>query len=130
MAETTVDALALTAAFVGFFHTLTGPDHFLPFIAMSRSGAWSWTRTALVTTACGIGHVLSSVVLGFAGLAVGSAAGKLVHIEEWRGNIAGWLLLGFGLAYMIWGLRQAWRGIPHSHVHAHADGVVHSHPHA
>ena len=32
---------------------------------------------------------------------------KLTQLESFRGDIAGWLLLGFGLAYMVWGLRHA-----------------------
>ena len=129
MAATTLDTLLVTAAFLGFFHTATGPDHFLPFIAMSRAGKWSLGRTMLVTTGCGIGHVASSVFLGLGGLALGTVVARLVSIEEFRGDVAGWLLLGFGLAYMVWGLRQAWRRRPHAHVHVHADGTVHSHTH-
>jgi nickel/cobalt exporter len=129
LAGTTLDALLLTAAFVGFFHTALGPDHFLPFIAMSRSGRWSLAKTMFVTAGCGIGHVASSVVLGLAGLAVGTMLARIMSIEEFRGEVAGWLLLGFGLAYMVWGLRQAWRRRPHAHVHVHADGTVHSHTH-
>jgi nickel/cobalt transporter (NicO) family protein len=121
--------LLVTAVGIGLFHTVTGPDHFLPFIAMARAGNWSLRTTALVTTACGIGHVASSVLLGLAGLALGSAVARLMRIEEFRGDVAGWLLLGFGLAYMIWGLRRAWRNRPHAHVHAHADGSVHYHQH-
>ncbi|MEM1412742.1 MAG: hypothetical protein AAGH19_10335, partial [Pseudomonadota bacterium] len=40
-----------------------------------------------------------------------------------------WLLIGFGLAYMAWGLRRAWRHRPHSHWHAH-EGALHTHPHS
>lgn len=29
-------ALTITAASVGFIHTLLGPDHYLPFIVMAR----------------------------------------------------------------------------------------------
>jgi hypothetical protein len=128
--EQTLNALVATAAFVGFFHTLTGPDHFLPFIALARAGNWSLRKTMLVTSACGVGHVASSVLLGLAGLAVGAAVAGLVNVEELRGSVAGWLLLGFGLAYLVWGLRRAWRRRPHAHVHAHADGTVHYHAHA
>ncbi len=122
-------ALIGTAATVGVIHTLLGPDHYVPFIAMSRAGRWSVRKTMGVTLICGLAHVLSSVVLGIAGIAAGSALGLLSKIETARGEIAGWLLLGFGLAYTIWGLRRAIRNQPHTHVHAHADGTVHSHVH-
>ncbi|MGD9723895.1 MAG: sulfite exporter TauE/SafE family protein [Pirellulales bacterium] len=129
MPESTLETLLATAAFIGFIHTATGPDHFLPFIALSQAGNWSLRKTMLVTTACGIGHVASSVLLGLAGLAIGAAVAGLTNIEEFRGSIAGWLLLSFGLAYLVWGLRRAWRSRPHAHVHAHADGTIHFHKH-
>jgi nickel/cobalt exporter len=127
--DTTLEALIATAAFLGLFHTATGPDHFLPFIALSHAGNWSLRKTMLVTAACGIGHVAGSVVLGLVGLAVGAAVAGLVDVEAFRGNVAGWLLLGFGLAYMVWGVRRAGRNRPHAHVHTHADGTVHYHTH-
>ena len=129
MPDTTLEALVATAALVGLFHTATGPDHFLPFIALARAGGWSFRKTMLVTTACGVGHVASSVLLGLVGLTVGAALAGLVDIEALRGNVAGWLLLGFGLAYTVWGLRRAWRNRPHAHVHPHADGTIHYHTH-
>jgi ABC-type nickel/cobalt efflux system permease component RcnA len=43
--------------------------------------------------------------------------------------VAGWLLLGFGLAYMTWGISRAIRNRPHSHLHAHANGTLHVHDH-
>jgi sulfite exporter TauE/SafE len=45
------------------------------------------------------------------------------------GDIAGWLLTGFGFAYLVWGIRAALRNRPHTHLHAHADGTVHAHTH-
>lgn len=122
-------ALAGTAAFIGLTHTLLGPDHYVPFVAMSRAGRWSPARTLVITILCGVGHVLSSVVLGFVGIAIGAAVQKLEWIESFRGNIAGWLLLGFGLAYLAWGVRRAIQNRPHSHAHVHPDGTLHTHEH-
>src|SRR3990172_6947200 len=59
--------LAGTAAVIGLVHTLLGPDHYLPFIVISKSGQWSLKKTATVTLLCGVGHVLGSVALGLAG---------------------------------------------------------------
>lgn len=126
------DGLAVlcgTAAVVGFVHTLLGPDHYVPFVAISRVRNWPIRKTALVTLLCGFAHVLSSVVLGLIGIALGIAVFKLEDVESVRGNIAGWLLTGFGLAYFVWGVRRAIRNKSHTHVHAHADGTVHSHVH-
>ena len=121
--------LCVTAATIGTLHTLIGPDHYIPFIAMSRARRWSACKTSAITAVCGVGHVLSSIVIGTLGLAAGWALSGLEWFEGWRGGIAGWLLLGFGIAYMLWGVRRALRGRTHTHRHRHADGTAHSHSH-
>ncbi len=122
--------LTVTAASVGFIHTLIGPDHYIPFVMMSQAGKWSRPKTFLVTILCGIGHVLSSVALGAIGIAFGVALRRLQIIESVRGDVAAWALTSFGLVYMVWGLRRANRNKPHAHVHLHADGTAHLHAHA
>ncbi len=122
--------LLITAASIGFFHTLFGPDHYLPFIVMSKSGNWSLRKTTLITFLCGIGHVLSSVLLGIIGVAFGVVVTKLEALESFRGNIAAWALIAFGLVYFIWGVRQALKNKPHQHFHSHKNGINHEHNHA
>ncbi len=121
--------LCLSAAAIGVVHTALGPDHYLPFIALARARRWSAARTAATTTACGLAHVGSSVALGLGGVALGSALLHLERVEALRGDLAAWLLLGFGLAYAAWGVRRALRGGVHTHAHAHADGTRHAHDH-
>jgi hypothetical protein len=121
--------LLATAASVGFVHTLAGPDHYLPFVVMARARGWSLARALTITFLCGLGHVGSSVLLGVLGIGLGVAATHLSWIEAVRGEAATWLLIAFGLAYMVWGLRRAVRDEPHRHLHAHADGHVHEHDH-
>ena len=116
MQEFTV--IAITAASIGFFHTLLGPDHYLPFIVMARARKWSLMRTTCITIACGIGHVLSSVVLGIIGIALGISLNKLGAIESFRGGLAAWLLIAFGLGYFIWGVFRARKNLPHKHKHS------------
>ena len=122
--------LFATAASIGFFHTLFGPDHYLPFIVMKKARGWSMAKTVLVTFLCGLGHVMGSVILGIAGIAFGIGVVKLELFEGFRGNIAAWALMGFGLAYLIWGLRMAVKNRPHEHAHGHADTEEHRHTHA
>ena len=121
--------LLATAVSIGFIHTLTGPDHYLPFIMISRARNWSISRTLSVTFVCGVGHVFSSVIIGLIGIALGIALHEIVFIESFRGNIAAYLLIAFGLVYFIWGLRQAYLKKPHTHFHFHADGKGHVHQH-
>jgi hypothetical protein len=89
MDQKTLGQLVGLAAFIGWFHTLTGPDHFIPFIAMSRVGRWSLLKTVLVTLACGMGHVLSSILLGALGISLGLLLEGLVEFEGSRGALAG-----------------------------------------
>ncbi|MFH1732129.1 MAG: sulfite exporter TauE/SafE family protein [Planctomycetota bacterium] len=121
--------LVALAASIGFFHTLFGPDHYLPFIMMSRARGWSRRKTALITFLCGLGHVLSSVVLGLIGVAAGIAVGRLEALESVRGDLAAWALIAFGLVYFAWGLRRAVRNRPHIHAHVHDEGGEHEHEH-
>lgn len=120
--------LLFTAGGIAFAHTLLGPDHYLVFVAMAKANSWSKRKTLLVTSVCGLGHVLSSVVLGLVGIAFGAALVDLVNIETARGTLAGWGLLAFGLVYGVWGLRRAYRRQAHDHSHRHGD-LVHSHTH-
>jgi len=119
-----------TAAAIGLVHTVLGPDHYLPFIVISRARKWSFSKTMLISFFCGLGHVLSSVALGLIGIAFGIAVSRLENVESFRGGAAAWLLIGFGFAYFIWGLHRAIRNRPHKHIHVHADGEEHEHLHA
>jgi nickel/cobalt transporter (NicO) family protein len=127
--NTELAILTGTAAAVGIVHTVIGPDHYIPFVAMAKARGWSLGRTALVTTLCGIGHVGSSVVLGFIGIALGFSLIGLENTESARGALAAWCLTAFGFAYLVWGLWRALRQRPHAHPHLHADGSTHLHDH-
>ena len=106
--------LAWSAAAIAFAHTLLGPDHYLPFVAMARARGWGLARTLRITLLCGAGHLAGSVVLGLAGIALGIQLTSLTALEGIRGSLAAWLLIGFGLAYTAWGLRQAQRNRRHA----------------
>ena len=127
--NSSITLLSVTAVTIGFFHTLLGPDHYLPFIVLSQAKKWSLRKTMIITFLCGIGHVLSSVVIGLIGIAVGISVGKLVSIESFRGNIAAWLFIAFGFVYMIISIRNLVRKKRHSHSHFHFGGQKHEHEH-
>jgi len=121
--------LAGTAVTIGFVHTLIGPDHYLPFIVMGEARGWTIRKTMFITFLCGVGHVLSSVIVGFIGIAAGLSLSKLEFFESFRGNIAAWLLIAFGLVYMLISLRRLYRKKKHVHQHHHTDGMDHEHEH-
>ncbi len=101
--------LLWSAASIGLIHTILGPDHYLPFIMIGKARQWKLKRTLSLTALCGIGHVLSSVVIGAIGIIIGTQLQKLTWIEGIRGNLAAWALIAFGLLYAVWGLRHYYR---------------------
>jgi sulfite exporter TauE/SafE len=116
-------SLILSAAAIGITHTMLGVDHYLPFVMLARSGSWSRRRLVVVTAVCGLGHVLSSLLLGGIGIALGITVGRLERLEAGRGATAAWLLLAFGLAYGVWGARRALRRSGGIEPHAHTGGM-------
>src|SRR3989338_4601557 len=72
-----------------------------------------------MTFISGIGHVGSSVLLGCVGILLGFSLSSLKSAESHRGEIALWLLIGFGIAYALWGLKKA-RDHKHEHIDASA----------
>jgi len=123
-------ALTITAASLAFVHTILGPDHYLPFIVMSRARKWNIYKTSWVTLLSGFGHVISSILLGTIGIGVGIALNKLEFMESVRGDLAAWLFVAFGLVYMAWGFYRAIKNKPHKHIHHHGNGTMHLHEHS
>jgi hypothetical protein len=117
-----MQVLVTAAVGIAFLHTITGPDHYLPFIALSRSRGWSLGKTAWWTIICGCGHVWSSVLLGLGGAALGWSLSKLNFLESSRGGLAGWIMLLFGLAYCCWGIYRAKLNRPHKHFDLDEEG--------
>ena len=109
--------LLVSAITIAFSHTLVGVDHYIPFIALGKSNSWSTRKTLSLVLLCGIGHVLSSVVLGFAGIALSTSISRIEPIQAMRGDIAMWFLIAFGLVYTVYGIRKA---LKNSHHHTHA----------
>lgn len=122
--QSEMSILIFAAISVASLHTLMGPDHYLPFIALSKSRNWSPGKTIGWTIICGSGHVLSSVILGLGGAAFGWSLSKLSWIEGIRGGIAGWLMLIFGFCYGTWGLYRAFKNTPHKHFDLQENGDI------
>jgi len=127
--QTELEILIITAISIACLHTLTGPDHYIPFIALSKSRGWSFGKTLWWTIICGCGHVWSSVLLGLGGAAIGWSLSKVSWMENVRGGIAGWVLLLFGLTYGIWGLARAIQNRKHKHFDTYEDGSIYVYEH-
>ncbi len=107
--------LIISAATIGFIHTLFGPDHYLPFIMIGKARNWKLSKILSLTILCGIGHILSSVIVGFIGIGLELQVERLNWFESFRGNIAAWALIAFGLLYALWGIRRWYKKQNHSH---------------
>jgi hypothetical protein len=124
-----MELLILATITISVLHTITGPDHYLPFIALSKARGWTVGKTIWWTLLCGCGHVWSSVLLGLGGAAVGWSLSSIKWMETLRGGIAGWMLLGFGGAYCLWGLIKAGKGSRHKHFESYEDGEIYVYEH-
>jgi ABC-type nickel/cobalt efflux system permease component RcnA len=122
--------LLSSSALIGVVHTLLGPDHYLPFVALGKARKWQLKKTLCVVALCGLGHVGASLLLGFIGALAGWSLGSLEAFESTRGELAACLLILFGLFYLIWAIRHINMQTAHMHVHTHDDGTVHEHPHS
>lgn len=98
--------LLVSTASVAFLHALA-PDHWMPFAAIAKAQSWSKPKLLWVTFISGIGHVGISIIFSIIGIALGFSLSKLKGIEGHRGEVALWLLIGFGIAYMLWGVKKA-----------------------
>ena len=102
--------LALSAAFVGFIHSLS-PGHWLPVVLMVKARKWNHAQAALGAFVASAGHIFVSVGLGFAGLVIGkSFFGSHLHELE---EHAGLILIFFGLVYAVYSRFY------HRHCHGH-----------
>lgn len=128
--DNSLTALYITSATIGFLHTILGPDHYLPFVVMGRARKWSLIKTSLLTLLCGLGHIMSSIVIGTLGIFLGIGVMRLESFEAFRANLAGWALIAFGFTYFIWGLRRILKNKSHKHFHSHIDCTIHSHSHS
>jgi len=121
--------LLLTASGIACLHTIAGPDHYLPFIALSKARGWHFGKTLVWTIICGCGHVWSSVLLGLGGAALGWSISKTTLFENVRGGLAGWVLLLFGLIYGSWGWIRAHKNKTHKHFDTYEDGTIYVYEH-
>jgi nickel/cobalt transporter (NicO) family protein len=118
-----------SAATLGVTHTAIGLDHTIPFIVLGRAREWSLSKALLVTAACGVAHVASSVAVGALGMTLAVTLTALEGFQEARGYWVSWALVAFGTLYAIVSLARLKRKTSHRHIHVHADGNIHRHPH-
>jgi putative Mn2+ efflux pump MntP len=96
--------LISTVGAVGILHTLV-PDHWLPISILARRRGWNAGQTASAAATAGIGHTLSTLLLGVVMWIAGAAAAqRLGHAVSYASSGA---LVAFGLWILISGVREA-----------------------
>lgn len=102
----TMTVLFFSTLSIAFLHALA-PDHWMPFAAIGRAQKWPKTKLLWVTFISGLGHVGISILFSILGILLGFSLAGLKSLEGNRGEIVLWLLIGFGIAYMLWGIKRA-----------------------
>ena len=120
MMTTTIFMLWTTAFLTAVIHTIAGPDHYLPFIAIAKSKNFSLKKTLVWTFVCGLGHIGSALLIALAFIYFSHwlSQENFEWIETNRGDVAAYALIGLGAAYLLWALRHRWQhrhGLAHQH---------------
>ena len=106
--------LLVSTLSIAFLHSFE-PDHWMPFAVIGKAKKWSKTKLMMVTFVSSIGHVGSSILLGSIGILLGFSLSHLTAAEAQRSSIGLWLLIGFGVAYTLWGIKKA-KDYKHEHI--------------
>lgn len=120
-------AVLAAAAGVGFGHAIL-PDHWVPLAVLGRARRYPLSKVARLSGLAGIAHVLLSVVLGAAIIAIGLQFRS--SVQSAQDTIIGGLLIATGLGFVVAELAG------HGHSHSReADDDDHDHdaqedPHA
>jgi hypothetical protein len=97
--------LTLLAFTAGVLHALV-PDHWLPFVMMGKAQKWSDRKLTGIVLMAGAAHLLSSFLIGLGGIFFGVSLNRIIQWESARGNAASLLFIGFGLTYLLWGIKR------------------------
>ncbi len=118
MSDISILPILLTGLFISVLHSMI-PTHWLPFVMASRSQKWSWSKTQSILLIAGLGHVITTTLMGAVIFALGW--GVYHQIQSYFIWIAATSIALFG-CYQIYQYR-------HGHKHSHCDHT-HQHDHA
>ncbi|MGA3361190.1 MAG: hypothetical protein ABSD82_04090 [Solirubrobacteraceae bacterium] len=111
-------ALLAAAAGVGFGHAIL-PDHWVPLAVVGRTRRYPLARVARLSGLAGVAHVLVSLVLGGAIVAIGLQFRSTVQSAQ--DIVIGCLLTATGIGFAI--VELSGRGHRHEHDrHSHTHG--------
>ncbi|MFQ6618360.1 MAG: hypothetical protein ACE5QV_06700 [Fidelibacterota bacterium] len=107
--------LIASAGITAVIHTLI-PDHWLPFVVVSRDKQWGYKKTAWFSGFSGFLHFLISVSLGFAAYWAGTELAE--RIGEVIESTAAILLIIFGIFYLYWAKIERGKSVHLIHLHS------------
>lgn len=122
--ETELSFLLTTAVSVSVLHTISGPDHYIPFVAIGKSKGWKLPKIVLWTIVCGTAHIVASVFIASGGAALGFSLSKIDGLNDVRGGLASWAIFIFGILYFLYGLYDVSRNKRHKHFDIYDDDTV------
>jgi|Deesub1362A_J573_1020465.scaffolds.fasta_scaffold00052_73 putative Mn2+ efflux pump MntP len=112
----------MAAVILGVIHSIA-PDHWMPFVVVSRAERWGLSRSVLVALAGGLGHITTSVLIGIGVILIGMSVSH--RLENFESLFSGSLLFVFGLAYTIMSMRHYKNDYKHvHHDHSHDTNVL------
>jgi nickel/cobalt transporter (NicO) family protein len=103
---------------VAAIHALL-PTHWLSFVLVARAQKWSRARMLEVVLLSGLGHVLSTTLVGLAAAALGKGVHK--YVDKLDTPLPALILCAFGLYYLVLGWRRD--GHPHC-AHDHSEDPI------
>jgi len=118
--------LLVAVVAVGVLHTMV-PDHWVPITVLARQNGWSRAETARAAAQAGVGHVVSTLLIGaviwLLGVATAQRFGGIVD------TVSSLALMGFGGWFVVAGLLELRRehGTHHDGHHHHGHGHGHGH---
>jgi putative Mn2+ efflux pump MntP len=115
-------AIFAAAISLATLHALI-PSHWLAFVLVARSQHWTLSRTMVVTSLAGVGHIAVTTVLGVGIAALGKEASEVIphEIEHVVASVLLILLGGWYILPPMWG-----RVHRHSHDdHSHSEETGH-----
>lgn len=111
MHNTTISLIGATF-FVALTHAIM-PNHWMPFALIGKGQKWSLTKTIFITAIAGLGHSITTTILGFIIAILGFHITK--YAETIAEPLAGIILIVLGITFVIIGrLRHG----PHNHNHS------------
>ncbi len=122
-----ITALLLGTFSIAAMHALI-PSHWLSFAVVGRRQRWTTRQTLTITLLAGVGHILLTLVLGFALVIVGKELFKT--IPAWAEHAAtAAVLIGLGVWFVLPNLRPGHAGCHHAgHSHEPLEELVEETP--